>query len=1198
MQTTLLGLAIAFIVALFAALIGPYFIDWSQFRAQFETEATRIVGAPVRVDGMLDARILPTPTLRLRSVAVGGATARGKMSADKLDVEFSLGSLMRGEWRASELSLDGFALDFGLDRQGRIEGPVSSGRFNLGSLAIDRLNLVGRASLHDGASGAKVEIDDLKFSGDVRALAGTMRGEGSFTWNGSRASFRVSSGQSADGKGTRVRFIADHGDRLVSADLDGVLSLNALMPQFDGALTFTRSPNAKEVGLPWRASSRIKAGPLSVNIEQIEAIYGPEDRALRLAGTGDMRFGASPLLRVALSARQLDADRLLNDDKSSDDTMLMVAGLRRAMILLPAVSMPVQIELAADQIALGGRPIQNVAAELRSDTKVWTLGKFEMRAPGATRVSASGTVSSAGPSANFLGPIAIESADPITFLTWINGRGDAPSRGQKPVRIRGDASIGPDRIGIDAMKAEMDGGVVEGRIAFLTSADGNRRLDTALKSENFNLDAAVSFVGAIAGPQSGWPDEAKVSLDIARATLVGQDVRPVIAEFTFVRQSISVDRLMIGGASGVSLHGSGSIDRRVGSGKLALTASAPSLGQIGAIMTPFVPSIGGQLKSIPAMAGDARMRLAVDLGKSSNSSRANLRAVLDIDAPQVNGAVIVTAVPSIDAARGLDLVELARTEVRIESKLASEQSSSMLALLGLDRALSAQDGAAQFESTIVGAWRKPLQVRASLIGAGFDGSVQGNADPWSEPTKAELDLIARRADPSVLLNLKPASIATGGMSLSSRLNVLGDVLTLDDLDSVIAGSRVRGQLVVRLGEVAEINGKIGIDKLDLPSAISLVLGASGHPPTEPLGRGIRGSWRGSLSFESLKVGLPGGTELQSFGGVLRSDGESLFLDSAKGSLGGGEMAAIADTRQMPDGALLNLRMQLSDVDVTALRLRGLAMPEGKASIQVSLSSQGRSAAALWGALSGVGSVSLKNGRIAGLDARAFEVAVRASDEGQATDDLNLKSIVEPVLSAGMLNVPTAEIPFTVKEGRLRVATSAVEAPGVRVALYGGYDFVADQIHARVVLAANVVNPATGRPEIRIDMNGTPDSYSRSVEVVSLTSWLAMRSIDRETRKLDRLERGVVPGSESEVSTMSLEDDLPKIDPLPRSEVKIPVRDPRRRATNSKAAAPAATSQVEPLPPAVTVRPAPGATKPLRPRPPVILTPPASGASSF
>ena len=102
MQTTLLGLAIAFIIALIAALVGPYFIDWNQFRPQFEAEATRIIGAPVRVGGKLDARLLPAPSLQLRSVMVGGANDLGKVRADKLDVEFSLGSLMRGEVRATD----------------------------------------------------------------------------------------------------------------------------------------------------------------------------------------------------------------------------------------------------------------------------------------------------------------------------------------------------------------------------------------------------------------------------------------------------------------------------------------------------------------------------------------------------------------------------------------------------------------------------------------------------------------------------------------------------------------------------------------------------------------------------------------------------------------------------------------------------------------------------------------------------------------------------------------------------------------------------------------------------------------------------------------------------------------------------------------------------------------------------------------
>src|ERR1700723_3034428 len=190
-QTTLLGLAIAFIIALVAALIGPYFIDWNQFQPQFEAEATRVVGAPVHVGGGLDARLLPTPSLRLRSVVVGGANDLGKVRADKLDVEFSLGSLMRGDWRATELTINGMALDLGLDPQGRIELPASTGKFNLGTLSIDRLNLTGRIALHDAASRGTLELNDIAFSGDVRSLAGSVRGDGNFTVLGTRYSFRV-----------------------------------------------------------------------------------------------------------------------------------------------------------------------------------------------------------------------------------------------------------------------------------------------------------------------------------------------------------------------------------------------------------------------------------------------------------------------------------------------------------------------------------------------------------------------------------------------------------------------------------------------------------------------------------------------------------------------------------------------------------------------------------------------------------------------------------------------------------------------------------------------------------------------------------------------------------------------------------------------------------------------------------------------
>ena len=129
------------------------------------------------------------------------------------------------------------------------------------------------------------------------------------------------------------------------------------------------------------------------------------------------------------------------------------------------------------------------------------------------------------------------------------------------------------------------------------------------------------------------------------------------------------------------------------------------------------------------------------------------------------------------------------------------------------------------------------------------------------------------------------------------------------------------------------------------------------------------------------------------------------------------------------------------------------MPAGRASMQMTLASQGRSASALTGALSGSGTVTLESAAIAGLDPRAFEVAIRASDAGQATDDARLRQIVEPALSAGALLVASAQIPFTIRDGRLRVGATTLDADGARAIVSGGYDIPADQADIRAALAS-------------------------------------------------------------------------------------------------------------------------------------------------
>ena len=70
-------------VALFAALIGPYFINWNDYKGTFEAEAEKILGQPVRVVGTASATLLPLPSLTFTQVEVGDTEGAREVLADQ-----------------------------------------------------------------------------------------------------------------------------------------------------------------------------------------------------------------------------------------------------------------------------------------------------------------------------------------------------------------------------------------------------------------------------------------------------------------------------------------------------------------------------------------------------------------------------------------------------------------------------------------------------------------------------------------------------------------------------------------------------------------------------------------------------------------------------------------------------------------------------------------------------------------------------------------------------------------------------------------------------------------------------------------------------------------------------------------------------------------------------------------------------------
>ena len=130
MQTTLLGLAIALILALVTAIVAPLVVDWNRYRDPIEAEASRLTGMTVRINGSIDGRLVPTPMITLHDVVAGAPrtadapAAQPLLRAGEIKLELALSALLRGKIEATDAHVIEPEVHVGLDRSGALTLPA------------------------------------------------------------------------------------------------------------------------------------------------------------------------------------------------------------------------------------------------------------------------------------------------------------------------------------------------------------------------------------------------------------------------------------------------------------------------------------------------------------------------------------------------------------------------------------------------------------------------------------------------------------------------------------------------------------------------------------------------------------------------------------------------------------------------------------------------------------------------------------------------------------------------------------------------------------------------------------------------------------------------------------------------------------------------------------------------------------------
>jgi large subunit ribosomal protein L24 len=1152
-QTTLLGLAIAIILALVAALVGPIFVDWGQYRTTFEATASRLTGLDVRIRGTIDARLLPTPTLTLQQVEIVRPDAASTLYARSLGLEFALGPLVRGQWRASEMHLDGAEFAVALDGEGRLDWTAPAIGFDPEAISIDRLEIRdGRVVLADASSDTKLTLERFEFRGELRSLAGPVKGEGSVVVAGQQYPYRIAAGRLTPEGAVRARLIVDATDPPLSVDTDATVWVEDGVPRLDGTLQLARPVVRTTDGIiePWRVSGRIRGDSAAAVLEKIEFQYGRDEQPVKLRGDGKLTLGRAPQLDIGLGSTQVDLDRLLAlPEAARGRPLLAIKSLGDFLTGGGRWPIPVKLAISVENVNFAGAMLQRVNGEVRlnGDAKAnalngnaesWDVDLLDFRAPGATQVRLKGRVKMGTKGMAFEGPAKVEARDPRALVAWLTNRTEAQNITATALRAEGDVKFGNEAIAVDRLKAELDRMPLEGRFAYAWASDDRpARVEAALSAPDLDLDRLQALAQAMFGETAfDWPREGTVTLKVERASLAGVEAKRADVNLHFDRQGIEIERLAIGDFGGATLAIKGRFDGSAAlpRGKITLNFDARSLDGVIALAEKFAPAQAAELRRRAARLTPARLSasIAVDAepprlaGPPAAGGPANATFTIDGTA----GVFRIGLQGDADGFGAVSLAELERllsARMKLAGRLEASDGGALIELLGLDSAVVVDKRPGWLSLSTGGRLDGDLSVDSQLLAGGLDLSAKGTLrlpgkDQLAGAFAVKLASAGLRT-PRAASAGRPAE--TVPVSLTGQLALTDKAVGLTDLAGKIAGTDVSGRLRIGTGAPASIDGELQVGAVNLSAALAAATGTPAPPPgssaagaawpSEPFAQGLFERLAGQIAIRSDRVTLTPRLAARAARGVLRFDGAAVSLTELDGTLAGGQVAGeIAFARSL-EGLNARAKLRIANADLLELLPGdGRGPLSGRVALNLDVEGDGRSPIALVGALHGKGTFTLQEGQILRLDPATFAAVIRSVDLGLPVDATRIRDRVESTLNNGRLPIPQAEGEILIAGGQARLNSAVVHTQGAELALSGSVSLAESLLDARAVLKGpeDAGGPAGTRPELTIMLKGPIEQPKRTLEVAALANWLALRTVEQQTRKIDALEAArEVPG---------------------------------------------------------------------------------------
>ncbi|MEW6257582.1 MAG: AsmA-like C-terminal region-containing protein, partial [Pseudomonadota bacterium] len=453
------------------------------------------------------------------------------------------------------------------------------------------------------------------------------------------------------------------------------------------------------------------------------------------------------------------------------------------------------------------------------------------------------------------------------------------------------------------------------------------------------------------------------------------------------------------------------------------------------------------------------------------------------------------------------------------------------------------------------------------------------------------------ADLAAVSNLI-SGIAPGPLPAQLTFDLARDAGTwrFTALEGRLASAPVSGEAALEtLGDMPRLTGTLATDTVSLPALIgwwgaraAATEGATAGWPAGRFAFAQSPAVTVALVLSAPHLVLTDTYRLGMGRLRLTADARTLEIRDLTGTFGGGTASGALTLRRRADMLAGEGRLVLEDIASAALLapLAASAPPEGKVTLALDFGGAGASPLLLAQSLSGQGTISVRDVVLPAADPRALAAVLADTATGAPPDERRTAQMLERALQRGSLKLETVEAALSMVNGVARLTPARASVPGgtgVRATFTGSFDVA--RLLLDISLTLDASEPGGTEAGGVIQWRGPAGAPERRVTAVSLANAIAMRAIERETRRLEERQAAPAP-----TATPAAPAPVPTAPSQPAPATASPAA-----PSTPSAGSPTATPNLQGTPlPQSGPRTAPAPTRPSDPRP----APPraASGAA--